>query len=127
MDFRAAIGSIPTILARVPVPTPEWEPIDGQLFVRVLTAAERVEWSDMATDDKGRALPKYMALLVAFAACDSGGGQAFTLADVDWLQKQNGNVVKRIYDAAADLNEMTERRKAETEKNSEAGQTSEST
>lgn len=121
MDYRALIGEV--CLARVPVPTPEWEPIDGKLFVRVLTAAERVEFSDKATDDEGKAKPCYMAMLAVYATCDAEGKQAFGLADVDWMQRQNGNVVKRLYDAAAELNEMTAKAKEATEKNSDAGAT----
>ena len=126
MNFRALIEKQET-QERQPVATPEWPELDGKLFVRVLSAEERVRFADQATDNEGRPTPRYTAALVAMAACDDDGRAGFTENDIAWLAGRNGNAVKRIYDAAARLNEMDKSSREDLEKNSDAAPTSGST
>jgi hypothetical protein len=123
IDFRTLIG-VDDTLPRIPVPTPEWPQVDGQMFVRVLTAEERRLWADQATDDEGRARANYMVSLVVACACDREGAPAFSAAEMAWLGGRNGNAVKRMYDHAARVNCMTREAAEAVEKNSEAGPTS---
>ena len=126
MNFRALIEKQET-QAREPVATPEWPDLDGQLFVRVLSAEERVKFADLATDNEGNPTPRYTAALVAIAACDDSGRPGFSESDIVWLAGRNGNAVKRVYDAAARLNCMDNKAREDVEKNSAAAPTSGST
>jgi hypothetical protein len=81
-----------------PVATPEWPNADSQIFVRALTAIERVA-IQLANEDGDNS--SYTARLVAAAACDSNGERIFTDADVPMIGKLDNPVVERIAIVAA--------------------------
>ncbi len=88
----------------VPVPTPEWPAADGKIFVRRLSAIERVQFHTEADEQKAVTGAAFQAFIVAFCAADENGARGF--ADDAWkaLQDEPGSVVDRIADAADELN-----------------------
>lgn len=84
----------------VPVPTPEWPELDGKVFVRTITAAERDEYEDGFAKGTMR---NARARLVVMAACDAGGNPIFTAEDVEAVGKQPATVISRLWYEARTL------------------------
>lgn len=81
-----------------PVDVPDW----GKLYVRRISASERLQWEE--EEDKARS----MALLVRFAASDEEGNALFTDEDVEWLTDEADSVALfTIYRKALEHNALT--------------------
>lgn len=91
----------------VPVPTPEWPTADGKVFVRRLTAAERVQFHTEAAKQKATRGADFQAFIVAYCACKEDGTRGFP--DNAWkaLLDEPGTVVERISDTADELNVLS--------------------
>ena len=105
MNFLDMIGG--KLPKTVPVPTPEWPDADGKVFVRRLSAVDRVAFSAVASAQGANQGVGFLAFLVAFCASDADGNRGF--ADNDWktLQEQPGTVIERISEAADELNVLS--------------------
>ena len=113
--------------APVPVPTPEWPTADGKIFVRRLSALERVEFHTAASAQKAIAGAAFQAFIVAFCAADEAGNRGFP--DDAWraLQAEPCTVIDRIADAADDLNLLSSAARENLKKKSPAIPFSENT
>jgi hypothetical protein len=83
------------------VPTPEWPTVDGSIFVRPLTAAERSHLLYGLTNDERAA--NWYGRLACKTLCDADGNRLFTDADADELGKHNGALLARICEVAERL------------------------
>ena len=119
MDLRETILHTDD-LPRVAVKTPEWPEADGQMFVRTLTASERVSYGDaIDTEDRGsESITSDLVSLVILTTCTADGAVVFTDADADMLKGKNGAVVHRIALAAQEACGMTKEAVEGEEKNS---------
>lgn len=81
----------------IPVPTPEWPALDGKLFVRALSAAERDAYEASLSDGR---LENWRAKLVVFAACDAEGRRIFEDGDVERVGRCPATLVARLFEAA---------------------------
>lgn len=118
IDLRHAILGTED-LPRVPVATPEWPAVDGHLYVRMLSAAERVAFGLSLGDDPPK-LENHWARFAVLCLCDEQGQRVFADADAEALGKKSAAVLLRIKEAAETLN-LTGREAAEdVRKNSEA-------
>lgn len=97
-------------LPRVAVEVPEW---GVTLYVRALTAAERVDLGERVAGDGAL----FMAHVVCACTVDEDGEQVFNQDDAAILARKNGQALKRLFDAADHLNAFTERAVEELEKN----------
>jgi len=87
------------------VPVPELGP-DCMVRVGVMSAPLLLSW-DAARKDVPR--EEYPGLLVARAAVDPNtGGRLFGDEDAAWLNTKNWQWIARVYQAAAELNGLTE-------------------
>ena len=102
----------PTVVA---VRTPEWEGLDGQVFVASATAKAMDRWYEKAGDGSGR------AAYVAQFACDSTGNRHFNDEDASWLGDEPFTVIDRIFQAGMELNRTSPKAQAELTKNSPSG------
>ena len=107
-------------LPREEVEIPEW---GGSVFVRTMTAAEKVAFSIENEDNPG----DFLSRLAAIATCDAEGNLLFTADDVAALGAKNGVAVERIADIAQRLNGMGAKAQEELEKNLPSGPTSDVT
>ncbi len=88
----------------IAVPTPEWPAVDGRVFVRAISAAERDAYEMSLRDDEGESnLDNVRARLVTMAACDGEGKRLFGDADAASVGKQPAAVVYRLWDRARRL------------------------
>jgi hypothetical protein len=90
---------------RVEVPT-----LDGAVYVRMLTAAEKDRFEAASVryvDGKAEAcLENVRARLVGLCACNEGGGRLFTDDDVDSLGDLPASLIDPIFEAAQKVNGM---------------------
>ena len=70
--------------APVPVPTPEWPELDGQLSIRKLSPSERVEFYDAANTRKATKNAAFRVFLAVHCAVLPDGSRAFD--DGEWTQ-----------------------------------------
>ncbi len=82
-----------TFPAPVPVPTPEWPDLDGQVYVRTISAAERDAYEDGIGGDMSNARAK----LVVLAACDAKGQPIFQDGDADRIGAMPSPVISRLW------------------------------
>ena len=91
------------------VEVPEWL---GHVFVRSMSAAERDDWEvfllSCRTPDGELNMRNLRATLVANTCCNSIGERIFTSDQADALGKKNSRAIVRIYDAAQELNAITD-------------------
>jgi hypothetical protein len=89
------------------VPTPEWPQADGKIFVRRLTAAERVQFHTEAAKQKATRGADFQAFIVAYCACNADGKRGFE--DHEWqaLLEEPGTAIERLSDAADELNVLS--------------------
>ena len=96
--------------APVPVPTPEWPELDGQLFIRRLSPAERVEFHEAADTQKATKNPAFRVFLAIHCAVLPDGSRAF--ADGDWQalvsDVGSGSALDRLAEAADLTNTITQ-------------------
>ena len=75
------------------VPTPEWPQADGKIFVRTLTATERVQFAlSVEEGDK----TNYFARLAVLTACDADGTRIWDENDAAALGQKDSPPVERI-------------------------------
>jgi len=109
---REAFLTAPVKLHREP--TPElWE--GAEVLLRPLSVAALVEFLG-AGDALGGA--ETFSRLLALSACDEAGRLIFTVADLDAINAQGFDLVKRLGEACMRLNGMAAGQDAEAVKNS---------
>lgn len=89
------------------VKVPEW---GGDVRIRSLTGDELEEhdkalWAVKQTEG---ATIQQMARMVAWCAVDGDGARLFDVEHVEKLGRKNGRALRRIFNAAAELNILTE-------------------
>lgn len=117
MSLEDQILAESDIPAPVPVPTPEWPSVDGQVHVVRLTTREIASlwaWFN-ATAKPDDALAPYA--VVACAREKDGTTPIFSRARVADLAGKAGTVVSRIFHAADALNLLTQASREPIEKN----------
>jgi hypothetical protein len=107
-------------LPRKLVEVPEW---GGSVYVRHLTAQERVEWASQADAPKGHTI----ASLLVLCLVDADGHHVFTKDDIPKLLEKNGVVVDRLAGEVIELNGLRARDEERILKNSGAGPSAGST
>ncbi len=92
-------------LKKVKIEVPEW---GGHIYVRNMSGhGRRIFQNNTISKDK---VPEdFVELLIIATACDKDGNLIFTMDDLPELQKKSSAVLSRIFDAAADLNALTEK------------------
>jgi hypothetical protein len=93
------------------VDVPEW---GETVRVKALDAEERFNLSVQAGGKPGAV---FMASVVAATVVDEDGNRVFTDDDVPALARKNGKAVKRLFDAADELNAFTDKAVRSLEKN----------
>lgn len=99
-----------------PVPIRE---LNGQVYVRTLTAAERDAFeADQfgRRENGGSHLINFRARWAALVVCDEQGNRMFSDVDADSLGNQSAAVLDRIFDVSRKLNGMTDEDVEELEK-----------
>lgn len=84
-------------LARQVIPVAKW---GGDVIVQEMTAAQRLEFEQLVSDDETQA----RVLLVAFSAVDEQGKLLFSVDDVKALGEKNFKIIRKLSDAAMLLN-----------------------
>src|SRR5262245_8957937 len=93
-----------------PVATPEWPAVDGQIYVRRLSALRREQYFDQIRARSGSGAARRQAtgaLLAAATLCDHTGQLLYAPDDqaaIDALGAKSYAALERVQDAAADLN-----------------------
>lgn len=110
------------------VAVPEW---GGDVLVRGLTGAERDAFEATVTEIKGKKvayhLENYRARFVALCIVDEGGKRIFNDADVAALGRRSARALERVLDKARELSGLSDEDMEELAKNSESGQSDDST
>jgi hypothetical protein len=96
------LGSDDLHLEKISVP--QW---GGDLFVRILTAAERDAFEASVSGGKRRNLVNLRARLVVLTACDEKGERLFQDADIEALGKKSAAAMDRVFGVSAALNGFT--------------------
>ncbi len=115
---RDHILSVPDFEVR-PVAVPEW---GGTVYVRTITGGQAEQY--YAALRGGASDRNVMARLVAYAACDERGNLLFRPEDIDALAARSFRALERVFDAAMQLNGMTDEAVEAEEKNSATAPTS---
>lgn len=95
-------------LRTVDVSVPEW---GGEVRVKTLTGAERDQYEADSVKIKGNRrelVGNLRARLIAMCAVDENGQLVFTRADVLKLGQKSAPALERVFEAAANLNGMTD-------------------
>lgn len=101
------------------VSVPEW---GGEVFIRVMSGAERDRWELMAHKAlKGNSPLGIRATLVAFCACDQNGKRIFADGQIAALANKSAVALDRVFHKAQRLNKLTDDDIKELEGNSKAG------
>lgn len=110
------------------VEVPEW---GGAVMVRGLTGAERDALEEEVTSQRGSSvrvnLRNLRAKLVVRSVVDEQGKHLFTPADVDALGKKSAAALQRVFNVASRLSGLSREDLEELTKNSEDGQSEDST
>jgi hypothetical protein len=112
--------------APVPVPTPEWPELDGQLFVRRLAATERVEFYAAAHKLDALGGAAFEAMVAAYCTVLADGSRAFDDGDCQALAADpgSGSAIERLSDSADELNVLSSRAREALKKTCETTQRS---
>jgi hypothetical protein len=94
----------------VPVPTPEWPELDGQLFVRRLSPAERVAFDAATAREKATSGAAFITFVAFYClvtadgkpACDEGGQWQALMDDPG-----SGGTIDRIFEIADEVNTLS--------------------
>lgn len=105
---EAVLGALD--LKRETVSVPEW---GGDVIVQEMTAARRLEFERLITEDE----KQLRELLVAFCAVDEAGELLFTPLDVQKLSGKSFRAIKRVSDVALRLNRVGAAQEAELREN----------
>ena len=88
------------------VVVPEW---GGKVRVRTLKGADRARLLEITGGADDGAPEDWVERLVAACACDEAGEPLFDAADLQALGQKNARVLQRIFEAADDLNAVSDR------------------
>ncbi len=115
----------------VEVDVTEWGPLDPEtgkpqtttVFVREMTGREKDNFEAGLISVNGRKqkmnLADVRARLAILVCCDENGSLIFKPEDVEWLTKKSVRPLSRIYNAAKDLNDLSDEDEEELLKNSQ--------
>ena len=98
-------------LKSLPVATPEWPELDGQIYVRSLTAAERSHFEmSMDFDPHGnpRKTDNIQTRLAVLAMVTAEGDRIFEEDDVNALARKSASALQKVFTAAAELNGLSD-------------------
>jgi hypothetical protein len=112
-----------------PFPTPEWQGLDGKVFIRTITARDKGAIEKLTCDSKTGEVSRldiFTAVYAAKCMCDENGTPIFTEDDIDALSQKNAGVIERAFRAVKKLNGLSEEAIADAEKNSAKTTTSDS-
>jgi hypothetical protein len=114
---------------RVEVDVTEWGAIDSAtgkpaktiVYVRELSGREKDTFEAGLVSLKGRKhkinLDDIRARMAVLVCCDADGKAIFTPDDVEWLTQRSVRPLTRIYNAAKELNDLSEEDEEELLKN----------
>jgi len=105
------------------VQVPEW---GGSLYIRTLTGAERDAFEKNWIDAQNTGNPNFRAKLAARVICGQDGKRVFSDNDIAALGEKSGAALSRVFEAAMKINFMTAADVEELEKNSDGGQSADS-
>lgn len=97
------------------VSTPEWPETDGKLYLRPLTAAQRVAFG--ISLDEGKQAQNYWARLVVLCLCDGEGHRVFADADAEALGAKSSLIMQRLARLARRMSGMGEEAEDDAKKN----------
>lgn len=103
------------------VPTPEWPEVDGKVFVRSLSAYERLLLNgelQKRIKDEAKDVNAYCA---AFVLCDKDGNREFdpdNATDLELLNGKSGFVIERIITTFREFEQSLQNHMSTAEKNS---------
>lgn len=110
------------------VQVPEWR---GSVMVRGMTGTERDAFEASVLTGKGRNrdvnLKNFRARLIVKSVVNGKGERMFTRADIDALGQKSAAAIARVFDVATRLSGMSDEDVEELTKNSEDGQSEDST
>lgn len=110
---------------------PEW---DTKLFCRVMTGRERQRFMSLVfemtqNENPADAVTKELQLqcmLIALCFCDDDGSRIFLDEDIEELENQSWQVLRRLFEFARMHNKLTDQSVEELEKNSGSSQSDDS-
>lgn len=113
-------------LARVPVNVPDW---GGEVFVGVMTGTDRdaFEGGSRTAEGKVDLKTNVRARLLVKCLVDETGKRLFADGDAAELGLHSSVILDQLWDKAIAINKLSKKEVAELEKNSDAGQTGDST
>ncbi|MDR1383324.1 MAG: hypothetical protein LBJ67_05705 [Planctomycetaceae bacterium] len=119
--------------AMIEVDVTEWGPIDAEIdaetgkpektlvYVRELSGREKDAFESGLVSIKGRKqklnLEDMRARMAVLVCCDAEGNAIFRPEDVEWLTKKSCRPLTRIYNAAKELNDLSNEDEEELLKN----------
>ena len=93
-------------LPHMDVDVPEW---GGTVRVRTLRGTDRARLMEITADAKDDGAPDdWIERLVVACTCDEAGEPLFEVADTRELHKKNAKALQRIFQAADDLNMISD-------------------
>lgn len=99
---------------------PEW---GGDVFIRVMSSAERDAFEAASLERKGASkMANIRARLAAIVLSDESGKRLFADADAPALGAKLASALDRVFEAASKLNRLSKEDVEELEKNSESPQ-----
>ena len=103
MSIRDRVRDADDLSGVQAVPTPEWPDLDGELYVRRISARQHEDWiNGMPEKEEDRVDTR--ANFAVFCVCDAEGKLVFTPEDSAMLGGKCAKVVDRLFTAARDFN-----------------------
>ena len=113
----------------VPVDTPEWPELDGQLAIRRLSPMERVAFDSESSEQKANEGVSFVTFTALFCTVTADGKPAF--ASDEWKSlvddPGSGSVIDRLFTKADEINFLSKAAKERLKKKSETAPASAST
>lgn len=100
-------------LKTIDLNVPEW---GGSVRIRTMTGEARQQFQEAINAPKGKLPKNVMEALLVSCLVDDAGGQLFSAEDIEALSRKNSSVLQRVWEAAAELNGLTERSIKDIEK-----------
>lgn len=128
MDLREKVLEAKDLPAPEKVECPEW---DCTLYVRTITGTERDAFEQSMIERKGKSrkvnLANVRARFAVLCCCDEEGNRVFEDADAAALGRKAAKPLDRLYAKAQELNGFSDEDAEELAKNSDEGQSDNST
>ena len=109
------------------VDIPEW---NGVVYVRGLTGEERDAYEksflDYGKDDSEVSLADLKIRLIIYGVTDEKGNNLFDMEDAEILNKKNGEILNKLFNAVRDVSGLGVAEEKEEEKNSDPVQVEDS-